>query len=62
MLVAVGVAGLVIGVGHVDDLADGGKVGFAIAQEAQAAAAEVWEDALAGDLDFQFIGGLQALG
>ena len=60
-LSAVAVA-LVIGVGHVDDLADGGKVGFAFAQQAQAAAAEIGEDAFLGDFDFQFVGSHFAFG
>ena len=54
--VVLAVVDSVIGVGHVDDLAEGGKVGFAIAQEAQAASAEVWEESLMGDLDFKVIG------
>ncbi len=48
---------LVIGVGHVNDLADGGKVGFSVAQQAESTAPEIGEDSFGGDFDFQFVRG-----
>ncbi len=53
---------LVIGVGHVNDLADGGKVGFSFAQQTESIAPEIGEDAFFGDLDFEFVRGHFSLG
>src|SRR5687768_4460930 len=55
-----GGAKLLIGVSHVDDLADGVQVGFSVAEEFESAAAEVGEFAFFGDLDFEFVGAHRA--